>query len=145
MMKEEKKVAFVEKDKEKENIIIDVNNSSKNQQNELLLSKQKESTTANSSFEIVDINFSICIDFYLTTDPLMAFLKYRKEGLYPVIHLLSSDITEDAYVRDTTYIDFQLRSNLLYLLNSSGKSIKYPVAFNGNVYLQYLFFLRNSK
>ena len=118
-------------------------NSSK--QPEIANVKLKDFISPNSQFEFFEITFSVCIDFYLTTDPLIAFLKYRKEGLNPVIHFISNDLSEDAYIRDINYIDIQLRSNLLQILNSAGKQIKYPIIFNGNTYFQYLFFIRNSK
>ncbi len=122
-----------------------VNNYNSNKQPELVNIKFKEFISPNSQFEYFEITFSVCIDFYLTTDPLIAFLKYRKEGLNPVIHLISNEINEDSYIRDVNYIDLHLRSNFLHILNSAGKQIKYPIIYNGNTYFQYLFFMRNSK
>jgi len=117
------------------------NNSGKQ---ELLLSKKDNNATSTSSYEIVDISFSVCIDFYLTNDPLMAFLKYRKEGMNPVFHLLSSEITDEAYMQDINYADFQMRSSLLHILSNAGKNVKHPIIFNGITYMPSLFFFRNS-
>ena len=118
------------------------NHSSPIKPNELFLSRKEISYSAS---DYIEINISTCVDFYLTSDPLMAFLKYRKEGLNPVLHLISCENNEEAYLKDINYIDFQLRSNFLYLLISESKSIKFPIISNGITYIQYLFFIRNTK